>query len=221
MGGSDDELCLSLSLGFGVTTQPSFIHRPSNSMINHLRRSSWKDAFQVSGNFLILCSSRFIAVYSVFFFFFFVEFFLLDLWFLKQYRCFRSGFCLFTVFVFRLSIWIVVYCVIILFVQIETSIRGRFLGESMWIGWGRRWMERKRTAFHLRTVRFLVSVERGAREKPLEMRRRPREPRAREGATMKTAAMVTATPRERSSGYRRNSRWFLRRRSKSTTRSIQ
>ncbi|XP_023538823.1 homeobox-leucine zipper protein HAT3-like [Cucurbita pepo subsp. pepo] len=48
MGGSDDELCLSLSLGFGVTTQPSFIHRPSNSMINHLRRSSWKDAFQVS-----------------------------------------------------------------------------------------------------------------------------------------------------------------------------
>ncbi|XP_022974844.1 homeobox-leucine zipper protein HAT3-like isoform X2 [Cucurbita maxima] len=48
MGGSDDELCLSLSLGFGVTTQPSYIHRPSNSMINHLRRSSWKDAFQVS-----------------------------------------------------------------------------------------------------------------------------------------------------------------------------
>ncbi|KAG7028516.1 Homeobox-leucine zipper protein HAT3, partial [Cucurbita argyrosperma subsp. argyrosperma] len=48
MSGSDDELCLSLSLGFGVTTQPSFIHRPSNSMINHLRRSSWKDAFQVS-----------------------------------------------------------------------------------------------------------------------------------------------------------------------------
>lgn len=60
MGGRDDELGLSLSLGFGVTTQPSFqpthMHRPlNNSMHNHLRKSSWNELFQFSGNLLISC----------------------------------------------------------------------------------------------------------------------------------------------------------------------
>ncbi|CAK9319207.1 unnamed protein product [Citrullus colocynthis] len=53
MGGRDDELGLSLSLGFGVTTQPSFqpthMHRPlNNSVHNHLRKSSWNELFQFS-----------------------------------------------------------------------------------------------------------------------------------------------------------------------------
>ncbi|XP_038880433.1 homeobox-leucine zipper protein HAT3 [Benincasa hispida] len=46
MGGRDDELGLSLSLGFGVTTH---MQRPSNnSMHNHLRKSSWNEHFQFS-----------------------------------------------------------------------------------------------------------------------------------------------------------------------------
>lgn len=59
MGGRDDELGLSLSLGFGVTTtQPNHMQRPSSSMHNHhhhhhhLRKSSWNELFQFPGNLL-------------------------------------------------------------------------------------------------------------------------------------------------------------------------
>ncbi|XP_022979533.1 homeobox-leucine zipper protein HAT3-like [Cucurbita maxima] len=52
MGGRDDELRLTLSLGLGVPTRPSFqpthIHRPSHSMHNHIRNGSWNELFQFS-----------------------------------------------------------------------------------------------------------------------------------------------------------------------------
>ncbi|XP_022145200.1 homeobox-leucine zipper protein HAT3-like [Momordica charantia] len=50
MGGTarDDDLALTLTLGFGVTTQPTHLHRPPHSIHNHLRKASWNELFQFS-----------------------------------------------------------------------------------------------------------------------------------------------------------------------------
>ena len=82
MGGRDDELRLTLSLGLGVTTRPSFqpthIHRPSNSMHNHIRNGSWKELFQFSGSLLISCLLIFSFAFYLLLYCVSSEFFVLD-----------------------------------------------------------------------------------------------------------------------------------------------
>lgn len=66
MGGRDDDVGLTLSLGFGVTTQSTHMQRPSSMHNHHLRKTHWNELFQFSGNLWIFWVVLFLLEFFIF-----------------------------------------------------------------------------------------------------------------------------------------------------------